>query len=149
MGAKRAERVKVLFHRRGEDVETAWCEPVKVAGRRLYRLDNILFVHSTPVCGDVIEASPSAKFDGALTFRRIVEPCGRYTMIVEYSRAAIFQPLQKLLAEELDVKAEGCFAPRGKTPGRVYLAVPAAVVPAQVLELVSARFPGVAIVDLS
>jgi hypothetical protein len=85
------QRVRVFFHKRGDDAESAWCTPL--AARNQYRLDNILFLHESPVYGDIVEAVESQRFDGQLACKRIVRRGGRFAMIVDYADATQFKPL--------------------------------------------------------
>src|SRR5258708_40206871 len=49
--------VKVFLHDRGQDVESAWCQPVSEKGdSALFRLVNVPFLHEKPTFGDVIPA---------------------------------------------------------------------------------------------
>jgi hypothetical protein len=116
------ERVRVFFHKRGEDPESAWCTPLAAKGH--YRLDNILFFHARPIYDDVVQAAESERFDGQLTFQRIVREGGRFAMIVDYASAEQRGPLGALLQEKFDVVSEGAFGPANGKPGRLYLAVP-------------------------
>jgi hypothetical protein len=50
---------KPVFHKRGQDPESAWC--TSLPARNHYRLDNILFLHDSPVYGDVVEAVESER----------------------------------------------------------------------------------------
>lgn len=127
----KTKAVKVLFHSRGADQETAWCMPL--AKRSLYRVDNILFLHATPTLGDVIEAKEDA--EGMLTCKRVVKPGGRFAMIVDYPRPSDFKVLVKLLRSH-GVETEGM------SQGRLYLAVPKSLSAKEVFQLAAARVPG-------
>ncbi len=115
MAAKPRRSVRVLFHTRGSDPETAWCVPLGKSGE--YRLDNILFLHPSPQCGDVIRATPDPKEDDQLTFRRVVRPGGRYTMIVDYPDRRAFRVLLRHF-KQVDILTEGAFGPSDGDPGR-------------------------------
>jgi hypothetical protein len=132
--------VRVFFHRRGRDPESAWCTPLAAANQ--YRLDNILFLHDSPVHGDTVEAAESDRFDGQLAFKRIVRKCGRFAMIIDYADAGQFKPLVAFLREKFDVQSEGCFGPEKGRPGRLYLAVPERFAAKTVFVAVAARFDG-------
>jgi uncharacterized protein len=122
MPTRSQRRVRVFFHGRGKDPESAWCTPLPA--RNQFRLDNILFLHESPVYGDSVEAAPSPRFDGQLACKRIVRKGGRFTMIVDYTFARQFKPLGAFLREQFDAVSEGCFGPEKGRPGRLYLAVP-------------------------
>lgn len=112
-------RVKVCFRgRKGDAPETAWCVPL---GRGRYRLDNLLFLHATPVYGDVVEA---ADLHGQLTCKKVVERGGRYAMAVDYFDEGQLEPLSAFLKERFGAATEGCYGPRQGLPGRLVLAVP-------------------------
>jgi hypothetical protein len=136
--------VKVFLHDRGEDVESAWCQP---AGPSLFRLVNVPFLHAKPTYGDVVKAE--RKDDGnwewdrsgvaqAKIGERLHEDGGRYALIVDYSMrtGADFNALVAALERKHDIVGEGCFGPRGEEPGRLYLAAPRALAPAVVLTAV-------------
>jgi hypothetical protein len=123
------------------------------AGRPLYRLVSVPFLHSKPTWGDVIVAKPDKErqFPRAwdrrgVPFERIAERIhedgGRYAAILDYEqgRAAQFQEVARWLEEALDVVAEGCFGPRDGEPGRMYMAVPDALPAAQLLARLQERF---------
>lgn len=132
-----AKPVKVLFHARGADPETAWCVPL--AAKNQYRVNNILFLHQRPVYGDVIEAREGEQ---GLTFKRVLEPSGRFTMIVDYARPADFRVLVKFF-RSLEVESEGLSAPRASGElGRLYLAVPKRLAAKTLFKLASAKVPG-------
>lgn len=132
--------MRVFFHRRGKDPESAWCAPL--AAKNRYRLDNILFLHDSPVYGDVIEAAPSERFDGQLACNRIVRAGGRYAMIVDYADTRQFKPLGMFLQAQFDVVSEGCFGPDRGRPGRLYLAVPRRVSAKTLFAAAAERFSG-------
>ena len=117
--------VKVFLHDRGEDVESAWCQP---AGPSLFRLVNVPFLHAKPTYGDVVRAERSD--DGNLEWdrggvaqakivERLHEDGGRYALIVDYTMRtdADFGALVAALERKHDVVGEGCFGPRGEEPG--------------------------------
>jgi hypothetical protein len=137
---EQADLVRVIFHRRGHDVETSWCEPL--AKPHHYQLLNILFLHESPCFGDVIEARPSRSYDGQPTFRRVVKSGGRYPMIVDYPKRSDFKKLGAALTTSLEVMGEGCYPPKDGEPGRVYLAVPKRHSPARVLAEARRAVPG-------
>ncbi|HEX6837698.1 MAG TPA: hypothetical protein VF334_14050, partial [Polyangia bacterium] len=57
--------VKVFLHDRGEDVESAWCQPMgEERGAALFRLVNVPFLHAKPTYGDVVPAFRDDRFDG-------------------------------------------------------------------------------------
>lgn len=130
---------KVFLHDRHGDVESCWCEPAGFAGgRRLLRLVNVPFAHAKPTYDDVIAVLRDPKFEGHWAWDRggvpfskvstlIHEDGGRTAAIVDYrmSPGGNFGALVRWLRTAHDVVAEGCFGPRGRAPGRVYLAVPA------------------------
>jgi hypothetical protein len=134
------QRVRVFFHRRGKDPESAWCAPLPAKNH--YRLDNILFLHDSPVYGDVVEAVESERFDGQLACKRIVRKGERFAMIVDYADARQFKPLGAFLREQFDVVSEGCFGPDKGRPGRLYLAVPRRFAARTLFAASAARFPG-------
>lgn len=104
--------VRVMFFPRSSFPETAWCVPLAKANQ--YRLDNILFGHTAPALGDVIEAR--AGNDG-LVFKKVIKATGRYTMILEYPKQTKFKALTRYL-RTLGVESEG------PDVGTLYLAVP-------------------------
>ena len=137
--------VKVFLHDRGEDVESAWCQP---AGPSLFRLVNVPFLHAKPTYGDVVRAERSD--DGNLEWdrggvaqakivERLHEDGGRYALIVDYTMRtdADFGALVAALERKHDVVGEGCFGPRGEEPGRLYLAAPRELEPAVVMAAVT------------
>jgi hypothetical protein len=134
------QRVRVFFHKRGQDPESAWC--TSVPARNQYRLDNILFLHASPVYGDVVEAVESETFDGQLACKRIVRNGGRFAMIVDYAEARQFKPLGAFLRDKFGVESEGCFGPKQGRPGRLYLAVPRRFDARTVFEAAAAQFHG-------
>ncbi len=129
--------VKVLFHARSAERESAWCAP---AGKKdQYRLENILFLHPRPCLGDLVEAKEG---EDGLVFKRVVTPSGRYTMIVDYPRRADFKVLVKFLRAK-GVESEGLSGPGANgTPGRLYLAVPRALAAKELFRLAAERVPG-------
>ena len=134
--------VKVFLHDRGDDMESAWCQPV---GPSLFRLVNVPFLHAKPTYGDVIAAERND--DGgwewdrrgeARVSERLHEDGGRYALIIDYTKwaEADFGALLQALEKRHDIVGEGCFGPRGERPGRLYLAAPRALDPAAVLQAV-------------
>lgn len=132
----RTSLVKVFLHDRGQDVESAWCQPVgEERGAALFRLVNVPFLHAKPTYGDVIPAFRDDGLDGnwawdrgGVAYERIGERLHtdgqRYALIVDYTMRtdADFGALVSALERKHDLVAEGCFGPRGEEPGRLYLA---------------------------
>jgi hypothetical protein len=139
------EHVKVLFHAKGEDPETVWCLPAGETknGGSLFIVDNIPFLHASPTFGDLIEAAPDK--EGVLTLRRLHAAGGRYPMIVDYPRSVPLKALDALVRAE-EIASEGCFAPEGTAPGRLYLAVPETRKPADVFALLTRKFPKIMLI---
>ena len=143
--------VKVFLHDRGEDVESAWCQPAgQERGAALFRLVNVPFLHAKPTYGDVIPAFRDDHFDGnwawdrdGVPFSRIGERLQsdgeRYALIVDYTMRtdADFGALVAALERQHGIVAEGCFGPRGEEPGRLYLAAQRALAPAEVMAAVT------------
>ena len=125
-----AKPVKVHFFPRSDSPESAWCVPLSKPGQ--YRLDNILFLHPAPAYGDVIEAREG---NDGLTFKRVVQKSGRFTMIFEYPKQK-FAALKKFL-RELEVESEGM------TDGTLYLAVPKRFTAKELFALTSRHFKDV------
>jgi len=134
------EPLRVVFHRRGRDVETAWCVPLSKPNQ--YRLDNVLLLHEKPVCGDVIEARPARAFDGELAFSRVVKACGRHVMILDYPEHRDFARLSSFVRKRFDAVCEGCFGPEDGEPGRLYLAVPKRHRPSEVFTQAASEVAG-------
>jgi uncharacterized protein len=134
------QRVRVFFHRRSKDPESAWCTPL--AATNQYRLDNILFLHDSPVYGDTVEAVESERFDGQLACKRIVRKGGRFAMIVDYADVGLGKSLSAFLREKFDVESEGCFGPADGRLGRLYLAVPEHLAARTVFAAATERFDG-------
>ena len=142
--------VKVFLHDRGEDVESAWCQPAGEArGAALFRLVNVPFLHAKPTYGDVIVAARDDRFDGQWAWdragvpfarlgERLHEDGERYALIVDYTMRtdADLGALVAALERQHAIVAEGCFGPRGEEPGRLYLAAPRALAPAEVMAAV-------------
>ena len=142
--------VKVFLHDRGEDVESAWCQPVGEArGASLFRLVNVPFLHAKPTYGDVIPAVRDDRFDGNWAWDRGGVPYGRvgerlhsdgerYALITDYTMRtdADFGALVAALERQHGIVGEGCFGPRGEEPGRLYLAAPRALAPGDVMAAV-------------
>jgi hypothetical protein len=137
--------VKVFLHDRGEDVESAWCQPV---GPSLFRLVNVPFLHAKPTYGDVVAAERNDDGNWAWDRRgvaqtrlgeRLHEDGGRYALIVDYTMwaEADLGALVQALERKHDIVGEGCFGPRGEEPGRLYLAAPRALDPAAVMAAVT------------
>jgi hypothetical protein len=137
--------VKVFLHDRGEDVESAWCQP---AGPSLFRLVNVPFLHAKPTYGDVVAAERNDdgnwEWDrrGVAQTRigeRLHHDGGRYALIVDYTMwaEADLGALVQALEKRHDIVGEGCFGPRGEEPGRLYLAAPRALDPTAVLAAVT------------
>ncbi len=137
--------VKVFLHDRGEDVESAWCQPV---GPSLFRLVNVPFLHAKPTYGDVVAAERNDDGNWAWDRRgigqkrlgeRLHEDGGRYALIVDYTMwaEADLGALVQALERKHDIVGEGCFGPRGEEPGRLYLAASRALDPAAVLAAVT------------
>jgi hypothetical protein len=122
MPSRKPRPVRVFFHARGRDPESAWCTPLSEDGH--YRLDNILVLHERPVFGDTVLAAPSERFDGQLAYRRIVRGGGRFTMILDYPEARQRAQLGALLKRRFDAVSEGAFGPEAGGLGRLYAAVP-------------------------
>lgn len=132
---------KVFLHDRHGDVESCWCEPAGVLqGRQLLRLVNVPFAHAKPTYDDVIAVDHDPEFEGHWAWDRngvpfskvstlIHEDGGRTAAIVDYrmSPGGNFGEIVRWLRTAHDVVAEGCFGPRWRVPGRVYLAVPVAL----------------------
>ncbi len=143
--------VKVFLHDRGEDVESAWCQPVGASdGAALFRLVNVPFLHAKPTYGDVIAARRDDRFDGNWAWDRQGVPWARvrerlhsdgerYALIVDYTMRtnADFGALVAALERQQGIVAEGCFGPRGEEPGRLYLAAPRTMSPADVMAIVT------------
>ncbi|MGZ3407264.1 MAG: hypothetical protein ACXVAN_12520, partial [Polyangia bacterium] len=141
--------VKVFLHDRGQDVESAWCQPVAdKGGTALFRLVNVPFLHEKPTFGDVIPAVRAEdgnwEWDrGGASDKRVGERLhsdgGRYALIVDYTMRtdADFGALINALEKKHDVIGEGCFGPRGEEPGRLYLAAPRTMDAAAVMEAVT------------
>ena len=138
--------VKVFLHDRGEDVESAWCQP---AGPSLFRLVNVPFLHAKPTYGDIIPAFRDDDFDGnwawdrgGVPFERVRERLHadgeRYALIADYTMRtdADLGALVAALERHHGIVAEGCFGPRGEEPGRLYLAASRAAAPADVMAAV-------------
>ncbi len=156
--AKRPRLVKILLHNQGEDPETPFAEdlgPVpERPGARRVRLVNVPFLHAKPTYGDVVIVEPDP--DGFPTWdragvdfeeiqSRIAEDGGRYAMIVDYlpktrSELEVTKVFGQLRAgaEDADIVPEGCFGPVDDSPGRLYLAVPEELQPAEVMKLLAA-----------
>jgi CubicO group peptidase (beta-lactamase class C family) len=80
-----------------------------------YRLDNILFLHASPVYGDVVEAVEIERFDGQLASKRIVRKGGRFAMIIDYADARrSTRPRRRQFRMQPPVRT----APRGSPPLR-------------------------------
>jgi hypothetical protein len=119
------------------------------AGRPLARLVNVPFLHARPTWGDVVACARDAPgFESQLAWdreglpfarlgERIHADGGRWAMIVDYrcEGPIRMRELSLWLREEHDVVAEPCFGPREDRAGRLYLAVPAAREPGEVLGL--------------
>jgi len=139
--------VKVFLHDRGDDVESAWCQPAgEERGASLFRLVNVPFLHAKPTYGDVIAAFRDDRFDGNWAWDREGVPYARvgqrlhtdgerYALIVDYSMRtdADFGALVAALERQHAIVAEGCFGPRGEDPGRLYLAAPRSLPPSAVM----------------
>jgi hypothetical protein len=139
--------VKVFLHDRGDDVESAWCQPAgEERGASLFRLVNVPFLHAKPTYGDVIAAFRDDRFDGNWAWDREGVPYARvgqrlhtdgerYALIVDYSMRtdADFGALVAALERQHAIVAEGCFGPRGEDPGRLYLAAPRTLPPSAVM----------------
>jgi hypothetical protein len=146
----------VFLHDRGQDVESAWCEPAGRDGSRtLFRLVNVPFLHAKPTFGDVIVARRDDDYSGnwawnkngadpGTVIERLHEDGGRYTLIVEYTMAeeADFDGLCRALKRDHDIVPEGCFGPRGKKPGRLFLAAPGALEPPAVMAALAGAVAG-------
>ena len=142
--------VKVFLHDRGQDVESAWCQPVGEArGAALFRLVNVPFLHAKPTYGDVIPAFRDDDFDGNWAWdrggveydkirERLHTDGERYALIVDYTMRtdADFGALVSALEKRHAIVAEGCFGPRGEEPGRLYLAARREVPPGEVMAAV-------------
>jgi hypothetical protein len=130
---------KVFLHNDGEDVESCWAEPAGSGkgGRSFVRLANIPFLHAKPTYGDIIEVRRDPGYGNAFVWdrgnlpwnrigERIHSDGGRYAAIVDYTMrvGADFKALTQWLKLDQNVVGEGCFAPEGDRPGRLYLAVP-------------------------
>jgi hypothetical protein len=147
----RTSLVKVFLHDRGEDVESAWCQPVgEERGAALFRLVNVPFLHAKPTYGDVIAAFRDDRFDGNWAWDRDGVPWERvgerlhtdgerYALIADYTMRtdADFGALIAALERQHAIVAEGCFGPRGEEPGRLYLAAPRALTPDEVMAAVT------------
>ena len=139
--------VKVFLHDRGDDVESAWCQPAgEERGASLFRLVNVPFLHAKPTYGDVIAAFRDDRFDGNWAWDREGVPYARvgqrlhtdgerYALIVDYTMRtdADFGALVAALERQHAIVAEGCFGPRGEDPGRLYLAAPRTLPPSVVM----------------
>ena len=142
--------VKVFLHDRGQDVESAWCQPVGEArGASLFRLVNVPFLHAKPTYGDIIAAFRDEVFDGNWAWDRAGVPYEgigerlhtdgeRYALIIDYTMRtdADFGALVSALERKHGIVAEGCFGPRGEEPGRLYLAALRTLAPEDVMAAV-------------
>ena len=130
--------VKICLHSQGQDVETPWAEDLgEVPGRpgaRRVRLANVPILYTKPTYGDVIVVEPDTTYR-KLTWEvrdPIEEDGGRYTVIVEYVVPAsgdvptAFSALIEV-GMKVNVRVQGCFAPKEDQPGLACLAVPVAV----------------------
>lgn len=132
------ERVKVLLHDRGEDVETVWALHVRHTSRgRVVRLESVPFLHAKPTWGDQVKVVEDPTQPGVLswdvagrsydeTVAGLIEDGGRYAAIVDHGvgDSARFAELSRWAESTLDVMCEGAYGPRDGLPGRAYLAVP-------------------------
>ena len=148
-----AKLIKVRLHNQGEDVETPWAEDLGHApgtvGGRLVKLKNVPFYFAKPTIDDVIVARPDS--DGVLAWDAegrdydsivdsLVEDSGRWALIIDYSVrdpevdvTTAFRMFEAA-GESADIVVEGLRGPRPGQPGRAYLAAPAALSVADVLE---------------
>lgn len=146
---------KVFLHNGGEDVESCWAEPAGSGknDRTFVRLANIPFLHAKPTYGDIIEVHRDPLYGNALVWdrsglpwnrigERIHADGGRYAAIVDYTmrEGADFKALTHWLKNDQNVIGEGCFAPEGDRPGRLYLAVPDACEIDDILVLMQDEF---------
>lgn len=130
------DRVKILLHNDGEDVETPWATPVpSPQGRVLVRLDNIPFLHAKPTYGDVIEVRRTEDQPDRLSWNAagrsydeicaaLIEDGGRFAVIVDYAcdDASQFAAMAAWAKREGDLECEGLRGPRDGRPGRLYIA---------------------------
>jgi hypothetical protein len=114
-----------------------WAEPCGTSARQpLYRIVNIPFLHAKPTWGDVLVAPHSRDYGHPAWDRagvafakvgtRIHTDGGRYAAIVDYQLEppADFKRLCQALWAKHKVQTEGAWGPKGREPGRLYLAVP-------------------------
>lgn len=153
MAADDPPLIKVRLHDGDEDSETCWARDLgAVEGRpdaRRVRIENVPMFHAKPTWGDVVLVEPDElgvlawNLDGTTwdnIAERIEADGGRYTMIVDYladegvDTDAFFAALCKV-ARDHDVMPEGCYGPKGDEPGRLYLAVPEAIPPDAMMQL--------------
>jgi len=153
--AKKPRLLKVLLQDRGEDAETPWAVDLGAVrgrkGARRVRLVNVPFLHAKPTYDDVIIVEPDpADGDGLLVWdaqgvawskigTRIDKDGGRWAAIVDYlpGKGVEVRPVYDAIcaaARKKKIVTEGCFAPRDREPGRLYLAVPEALEPADVMK---------------
>lgn len=136
------ERIKVVLHDSGADVETVWAEVDPDA--LTARLDNVPFLHAKPTFDDVVRVEPGP--DGRLAWDRrgmsyeeivasLVSDGGRYVVIVDYVCAdtAAFPLLTSWMKSSHDFEAEGAHGPQAGRPGRLYVAVREGVPPGDVM----------------
>lgn len=150
---KKPRLLKVLLQDRGEDAETPWAEDLGAVrgrkGARRVRLVNVPFLHAKPTYGDVIVVEPDPE-DGMLVWdaggvawpqigTRIDKDGGRYAAIVDYLPGkgvevrAAYEAICDV-ARKKKIVTEGCYAPRDRKPGRLYLAVPEKLAPPAVMK---------------
>jgi hypothetical protein len=124
--------------------ETIWCEAEgEINGEALYRLDNIPFFRITPTIDDVIVAAPAEWNEGALTFVRLAQPGGRYTLILHYKKpdSSLFSEVCRDLSYKYGLKIEGLQEPREDKFGTVYMAAKVETSPFEVLRWLRAVAP--------
>jgi hypothetical protein len=145
--------LKIALHDRYGDVEWTWAADLGAYRRsrtkRRVRLMNVPFLHAKPTWGDDIIVSVDPELDGAWAWdrggatpkqvgTRIAKDGGFYAMVVDYrgDDQTRFGDMTHWV-RSYDLVTEGVFGPTERRPGRLYLAVPAAMKPAKVMALLA------------
>jgi len=140
-----AKKVKLLLRNKDGDVELVGGAGVDVVRRR-YRIESIPTRVFTPKYGDIVVAKLNA--DGALEFQRKFADGDFETNALVYSKASVFRPLVRWLAQSFGAVARRISAPKlfaegFLATGLIVVAVPKRIGFARMARSAERRFIGV------
>lgn len=126
--------IRIFLHDNGERLEGVWATP---AGKGLYKIESVPFLHMAPTCGDVVEAAPDPARGSDLVAVRTKKKGGRWVAVYNWYAqpgATAREVVARLhdAAKKKQLVVESCLEPKDGVAGCVYIAAPKQATPAQV-----------------